>query len=1061
MGMRPSKTPSSAVSLRNQVFREGGKFPSIPSASKSRDLSVAPRSTIRFSGIPEHTENDQTPRTLGRSAMYRMSRSPYFKVNSINTVKGVELNEEDYTYMSLSQWTPKSSIRSGGKQVLKRGSSVLDGDFGSVGPIRRIRQKCNLNSPSKDSRSPVSRSLLSSPLTPLSKQVIEGSTSLRKPDICKSRYGTTFSQAGGNGISNASVAPFPSRSSETAHKLFQQLDKLLPSPKERSSEMETVDRNEFPSKLSIDLLHGKARRSMEEIDTSKFSIMRGSDKLCTADDSHLPTPGSFSSGKMDMVEENGCSATFQVKLISETNGMKASTLSSDANSGKRCTYTLVSDSSVPRQSEKPGYHMCGPEGSLELDDEEYNIRNLASPLTKGKDGVESKIPESQNIISESGILEAALKIPKKNNLVSETAATEAKLKKPNHKEVVTETSISERPQQPPEPSLPTPLLNQLASQKEQTSPVLSSGSNTANNFAFSSTTATGPEMRHATVIAAEGSNLSKAGETQKAGDLFKPIGNAVSSGLSMSTTPALFAFGNSTAPSLCNGSPGSSSTPFSVSSTPGITLSGSPASSIPTSVTIGMPNSSPSLSSTAPIFPTVPSFQFGSGTTNASIPTPLDNNTPVLEAEPARTSFISNSSAQGTSLFPSMSSSSSTTTFTFSSSDSAPSALMMSCISSCKTSSSAALVTSSLFSSTCGSSSSLAPSSLFPSTGSSIFGFSGSSQSSSLSSSLANGNAQKSPTTFGATGGSIFGTQATHSGNGTSPISQSSTAHVSSFSSSPTFGLGNSSLSSFVRTPVGSATSGAKPFTPDSGFSISSAASSSASTSSSFVPSATSSLFGSNSQASTSSIFGSTCVSSTSLSTGFSFGLSALGSGSSASISNTSASTGYSFGLSAPGSGSSPFTFGSSSSSVFSVSSASSTASLTTSSSQPAFGLPNPAIGFSSATPASPGNDQMNVEDNMTDITNQAPSFLAFGQPGNQPATPSFAFGSPAVQPGGPSVFQFGSHQNPSVPQNPSPFQATGNSEFSQGGSFSVGSGGGDKSGRRIVRAARNKHRKK
>ncbi|KAJ6807610.1 nuclear pore complex protein NUP1-like isoform X3 [Iris pallida] len=38
---------------------------------------------------------------------------------------------------------------------------------------------------------------------------------------------------------------------------------------------------------------------------------------------------------------------------------------------------------------------------------------------------------------------------------------------------------------------------------------------------------------------------------------------------------------------------------------------------------------------------------------------------------------------------------------------------------------------------------------------------------------------------------------------------------------------------------------------------------------------------------------------------------------------------------------------------------------------------------------ASPGNDQMNIEDNMTDITNQAPFFLAFGQPGNQPATPS------------------------------------------------------------------------
>lgn len=94
----------------------------------------------------------------------------------------------------------------------------------------------------------------------------------------------------------------------------------------------------------------------------------------------------------------------------------------------------------------------------------------------------------------------------------------------------------------------------------------------------------------------------------------------------------------------------------------------------------------------------------------------------------------------------------------------------------------------------------------------------------------------------------------------------------------------------------------------------------------------------------------------------------------------------------------------------------------------------------------------------MTNNTNQAaiPMASTFGRPANSPAVPNSVFDSAAIPSGGPPVFQFVGHQNPSSTQ--SPFQA-GNL-VPLGGGFSVGSGGGDKSGRKIVKVKRDKQRK-
>lgn len=85
------------------------------------------------------------------------------------------------------------------------------------------------------------------------------------------------------------------------------------------------------------------------------------------------------------------------------------------------------------------------------------------------------------------------------------------------------------------------------------------------------------------------------------------------------------------------------------------------------------------------------------------------------------------------------------------------------------------------------------------------------------------------------------------------------------------------------------------------------------------------------------------------------------------------------------------------------------------------------------------------------------PATPIFGQQ-PAPVQSNFVFGQST--PSGASPFQFGSQQN-IAPQNPSPFQASGSLEFSAGGgSFSLGTGGGDKSGR-IFLKVKHRQRKK
>ncbi|XP_008790339.2 nuclear pore complex protein NUP1-like isoform X2 [Phoenix dactylifera] len=1102
MGSRSLKVSPSTLSLRSQIFQEDA----VPQAKKSLDMAIAPRSAVRFSGVPEHTENGyMIARPHGRSAIYRMSRSPYFKAHPVTTIRGDRSLDGGSGLSTSSQWTSTNVMQSGSKSAMKRGSSVLDSDVGSLGPIRRIRRKSNVMSPSRNIQSSLPRNLLPTPSVPLARDANQGSaSSIQKPLHLDGATDLQHAENGHNRTPSGGVVPIPPQSSEMARKILQQLDKLVPSPKEKSSELKIIDRHESPSKLTRNMLHGRALKSMEDIDSSKFLKVQAYDNLDIASSSHLKGIRSSTFQKQERAGENG-------PLKPDVRGLQATSEALDRNKSvvsateakpgmKSAEFAISVTATVPSQK-KPSFQMSAPEDSLDLDDDDYSIKDSSGLASTGNAKLEliseSKTPDITSL--ERSLGSSSNSMPSSTLILDKRSEVKASDKPVSEKNAAflfptaSPSSISSQMHSPPRPA---PLVERSTPRKEEIAGhTFKFGSKDAESSPLSSTMAavSNPASlkfgasNDAPETLLDRSKLDNGGD-QKAGDVFKSCGNPVS-GLSSSTSPVLFAFGASTTPTLSNGSLTAASSTSVISAAPAMTFSDNLATSVfSTSIITSTSSGSPTVSSATPVFSTVPSFQFGSGaSTSASIsvaPSLEKPDSNGLEEKPVKalpfglSSFIAPGSSAAHSITGSNSAASATSSvFASMGTSSSSSVVQASPLFSSMTSGSLALSTSSVFS------------------GNGVFGSSASAHSSSENLSVANSSSQSLPSTFGAAGGSIFDTQATKTGTGVSNISQNSPSQFGSFTSQPVVGLTGSSSSGSASSLFGSATP-TKPFGTSSIVSFSTSADSSSSSASSV--SLSTAAFGTSSGFSFSSgaVSSYSSGSSTSFapttpfgsSSGFSFSTGAgLSSSfvSSSSFAPTAAnmfnsssqlpmssnfgstfgsttptpSTGFSFGLSAPSSGSSRFTFGTSSGPAFSFTSAGTT---TSSTSPLTFGVQNPTVSFGSG---SPGNDQMNVEDSMADDTTQAsaPVVPTFGQQTNLTATPSFMFSSPAAPSGGPSIFQFGGQQNTNNPQNPSPFQAAGSLEFVAGGSFSLGSGGGggDKSGRKIVRVRRDKLRKK
>ncbi|XP_031108057.1 nuclear pore complex protein NUP1 isoform X2 [Ipomoea triloba] len=1147
MGSRQSKVSPSVQSFRNQTVREV-----VPFVSQSPIASLA-----RRPGIFGVTENGfTTPKSRGRSAVYNMARTPYSRVRPTDFQKGGSSTSYLYAGASSSHSKLEPDEVFGSKQVsLKRTSSVLDDDLGSIGPIRRIKQKSNLLY-NNGAYLPTRRVGVVSAAS--KHQLFQ--TQEKSKTLEKSHDGATPS---------TSRFLVPTKSSETAAKILEHIDKL--SPKEKPSESKRFAiKDKSPTKLTTNMLHGQALRSLEHLDSSRLlqsasnayePDTRANATLPDASDSKLPKHGSVLENRpMNFVDTVNHVANREV-----TFSERDAPASADSIHPKFAA--------LPPEK-KCAFKMSAPEDYLELDEDIGSNVPASKSLSEGNGKqemplVNSKFVSSEELSKNKGLVFPEINTPsgflskrtdeqtpngvntsvkytgfstnedlqagKLNNTYgteikgSSLALTGSKLDSlsspTNLASGPTDTwprlpmddnslkaGINGKLEAPSVASTSTTTTSLFAVPSSNLSngnfspnPVLSSSSVLAASNSESHTDAlsvAAPSISAATTNVPVTSSVIKPGTS-----IFSSTTNSTSATFSNSETSALnvkseklengTSLGNLKSSSFAGTSSAGTNTIFGLNSSVmatstatqpqgslfstggGSTVSANPllpqSSNTTSPQTIsslfGSSTSSPvlgtsgvtsfsSLSATAPASKPLPasvssteSNQVGStssgifsfGATSAlpsngvTTVTPSFGASPVAPAPetkvlspstgstPALFSFGNSSTSSSTNASPAISSfgsssaastsTSSTPAFSFSGSSSAPSS-----------SSTTPGVLSLGGSSVASSSSSITPgvfsfggSSVASTSGSTtpaVFSYGGSSVSSSSSSSTPvvfgfGGNSA--PSSSGSTTPSVFsfgGSSAPSSSGSTTPPVFSFGGNPASSSSSGVFSFGGSSAASSA-----TAVSNTAPGTFNFG---ASSASSQAS-----QGGAVAGIFGSSQQPS-SGAFGSSPSS-----IGFTFGASS----SSFSTSNTAPMP---FG-SSPGASSSPvFGFG----------------TMSSTSSQPIFGNTTPSF------TASPGNnEQMTMEDSMAEDPVQqssSPAVSVFGQPSNSPApNSSFVFGSP-------NPFQFSGQQNQAAPQNPSPFQASGSLEFNGGGgSFSLGSNGPDKSGRKIVKVNRNKNRRK
>ncbi|CAI8603962.1 unnamed protein product [Vicia faba] len=1018
MGNRHSNVSSATLGMRYHAREEDStllKSENFP--YKSPIMSIVPRATRHTAA---HENGFVTPRSRGRSAIYGMARTPYARIYPTSTLKGGGRAVQDEPSSSTLSAIDHGMLSGSTQGGIKNRNLAVDNNIGSIGPIRRVRHKSNLLY-SKGSSSPLSGSALSVYRNGLGIDAAQQpSSSSRKPVMLDEVKHKSEENVNGTKPST-SFPPFSSKSSEMATKILQQLDKLV-SPKEKSPE-------------------------------SRLPVVQGN-KL---DGTFGNLSPSFQNQKSISPRDKGENGP--LKLVAPSNEVVPAVTTTDTT--KPRNQVLSSENSLMMKSisyptqKKRAFHMSAHENSLDLDDNAYGAVSFspAEKESRSSMAMVDKISPGSDVIAHESPSTLSKVLPSTSfTKVGEGPKADEKFEVPpisdpnNNAATVATTAVtvttfgSEKTALPngstSNPSLfnfankiisPTEISTSVTSSKEtgKSAPVFGlekvvpskEGGPDAPpvNFDTNQNVFKVPPMPFTTSSLVGGESSLKFGasfNSQSGGSIsFTTVAGSTDSvqkvfesdgGDAKTNTNTGFSVGASeltvsSAASASLSTPPNSIFKFGHSSNQnnGSLASGpSFSSSFPSLVSNNFSNSSSSLSAVGGINATAAS----SGVSMAT------SSTPVMATSSSTTSFFKFGSSPVTSSGLSVSSSVSKPPETKSQQDAGIGN----------------------FSSTAFGSSSAAGGS----TGSTIFGF---------SSSAITTEKSQSQSPFGAGSGSMFGAHASPSAGGFATSNQTQSVQSPA---SPLFGLtgktdfssGSSFFPSLSSAPNVSFSSGSSMFPSSSTtnifnssttFGLGTSASSSAVNTISSNSGTNSTLFGASSWQPSKSPFGSTFSSSPS--SGFSFGTPSASVASTTSSPTMFAST---TGASAP-----QFSF---------------TSATASTSSQPAFGSPNPAFAFGSAPV---NNDSM---DSMAEDSVQAISPMFYQQPA--PVQSNFVFGASTLS--GASPFQFASQQNV-APQNSSPFQATGSLEFNAGGgSFSLGSGGGDKSGRKIIKV-KHRNRKK
>ncbi|XP_075502747.1 nuclear pore complex protein NUP1-like isoform X2 [Primulina tabacum] len=943
------------------------------------------------------------PKSQGRLAIYSMARTPYSRIHPYSIQKGIRFTNicnagsSMSSYHSLVEQNEKFESK---PLVLKRKNSVLDDDLGSVGPIRRIKQKPNL---------------LASKTSVTASGVESGSGSVlvsskQKLPLNVKPKNTVSKTVGENqDDSNPSASYYthvPSRSSEVAARILQHLEKLT--PKEKSPESKLVKlRDKSPLRLTSSMLGGQAVKIKEDVvspqlllnfqDGQKMENTSTAMKNDIVESLKAPGPDSetvhfivkngvaqppleerafrmsaqedddidcyeIASGQLAVGKilndipfvDNGASVTKEPMLLKANNQPKAIIPSGHISNKTTENGTL-------------GGHMIGL----------GNCGTVFPPLSAA---IQSEVnPHSVDLF---GKLKGTKDLPPSSHFSSRTVDKfpplpsgssngVTVLKSENFSGLVT--------------FLPSATGSQLVIPKSDQSDILhplKAGDANGKSHTVPSTALNGPLVLSSPAVSLTAISACDANQISTASSsLCNPstsIASFGSNGNGSSTSAAISGnlFGSNVAPSVLGGPVAA----FGAFVDPTTTVSA--ALTANDTVSAALTANDSALVDLKTKAEKEPNFVFSSGKHSAVA------------------SFAAGNSGSGTSGFD-------TSTYYSSARDlqgspfAGANKFLVSGVENVSQSTSTQSVSSVFVPSSNMNSSISFGSSSFNSqfTQHQIFSFNSSASSS--DSIVVASSSEPAKSLFRFTGSSVM-----------SSVSNTTSSFSSDASGIFKFGASSSAPSSVPNT-ASSFSSGASDVFK---FGASSSA-----------PSSASNFLSSNTP---SNVFGSTT--STSPFKGFSYGAAsatfAPTSSNSSIFNSTTSSSGpiFSFGDASPSMSSTPPNI-----------------------SQPMFGkLP-------SSSAASPGNgDQMNTDDSMAEdpVQYSAPSIPVFGQPAVSPSPSGFMFGSTAASSVNP--FSFGGQQNQVTPQNPSPFQGSG-------GSFSLGSGGGDKSTRKFIKANRNKNRKK
>ncbi|KAL3838140.1 hypothetical protein ACJIZ3_022731 [Penstemon smallii] len=1065
MGSRPLKVSPSTLGMHIQVGREDtGLLNSTPFAPKSPIMAMTTKTSVSL-GAPEN--GFITPRSRGRSAIYNMARTPYSRFHPTSTVKGSGVDNNVLSRPSMSP-SSLSLVERDDKfesksMTLKRRSSALDDDVGSVGPIRRIRPKPNLLAP----RIPQG-----------SHGVRIGSAKQKFPLIGDTNHmlSRTVGENENNSTPSTSYAGVPSKSSEVAARILQHLENLTPKEKSPESKFKAAQ-EKSPFKLTPGMLRGQALRSMES--SKALMDVQDDHKLEYRSNPTLPDARDSTSRKDGRVEENGPIPSSMWNPV-QNNNSAASLKASGTGTGTSDSVVLTGASQPPHK--KRAFRMSALEDSFEQDDLHCNgieprpfserSRPMEVPFKDSNPpGEDPKFvkttvqPEVKSppglVIRQTGELgdPSSVKVGEGSSRIAFPASEEPSAAP--HSAVLPQSGATF--DKPKEARNPPPLFSFSSKVADKFQPLASESSSRAPESKL--------EISSSLVnISAPTGSQSVIPESNKS-DLLNPLKAA--EGIGKSDAAA------SNGP-LFPKPPSMSFTAASSNDTDQITNGDAflftPSTSAPNAASTGT-GTSTSATSTGSIF--------GSAVVPTNFAAPIAKLSAPIDSQPK--AEINQSSGNTSSSHPTIAASSGSSIFGFTSSTSSSTGnnLQGSLFGSASKSfgsgdgtgsqgvsvqsvSSASLPSfginnSSSFGSAFSNSQVFNPSS--------TFGFSSAASSSDAIAVVATTEPTSNLPQFGASSTVVSESTAVSSSSNASPgifgFGLNSSTNAAAAVGSSNGSNPNPSLFSFaassspVTAPVTNtsssfSSSSAGIFNFSAITSPSSSAMNSNSSSNSSSTTAPSNVFGTSWQSpTTSSIFGSTFTSSSgpSPSTGFLFATSS-------STSSAPTNAAPSIFSSSTGASSSP---------VFSFTSPSASALSTP---------PQSVFGFAASSPGN--NDQMNAEDSMAEDPVQSSAAAAFGQPpisrssssvsvfGQQPAVspspPGFMFGQ-TVQPQA-NPFQFGGQQNQAAPlastpnPNPNPFQASSSLEFNSGGSFSLGSGG-DKSGRRIVRINKNRNRKK